>query len=134
MSDERIAKLIRLLSSSSDAEVIASARALLKALQADGKDIHDLAERASGKVAEEEMERIAAEAFRRGLASAAPGFQDVSVRPSHQEMAREILQSGRKLWEKEEKFVNQMVDWYRPTEKQSDWLLAIYNKYVKRRA
>ena len=40
---ERIAKLIRMLSSASDGEIIAAARAISRALVNEGADIHDLA-------------------------------------------------------------------------------------------
>ena len=72
MNVEKIQKLIKLLSSSSDGEVVAAARALLRTLHAEGTDIHALAERVEGrKLSQAEMQRIYDKAFADGKKSAA---------------------------------------------------------------
>ena len=134
MSEERLQKLIKLLSSSNDGEVVAAARALLRTLEADGSDIHELAERVGGrKLSQAEMKRIYDEAFRRGqsAASASAGFHNTEG-PSFHEMACEImLKADARLSPKERDFVDDMVRWCarrEPSEKQAKWLHAIYCK------
>jgi hypothetical protein len=139
MNTEKIGKLLKLLSSSSDGEVVAAARALLRTLDAEGTDIHELAERIEGrKLSQAEMQRIYDKAFADGKngAAANASFSEVDV-PSFQSMACEIVhkEAGR-LSTKERDFVNDMVRWcaYRePSEKQASWLHAIYCKIGRRR-
>jgi hypothetical protein len=134
MNTEKIGKLLKLLSSSNDGEVVATAHALIRTLAADGADIHELAERVEGrKLSEAEMQRIYDKAFAAGKQSvaAAAGFNNVGT-PSFHSMACEIKhkEAGR-LNTKERDFVNDMVRWcaYRePSEKQAKWLHAIYCK------
>ena len=59
MNTEKIGKLIKMLSSSNDGEVVAAARAILRTLAQEGTDIHELAERVEGrKLSQAEMQRI----------------------------------------------------------------------------
>lgn len=138
MNKEKLQKLIKLLSSPNDGEVVAAARAILRTLEADGTDIHDLAERVGGrKLSQAEMQRIYDEAFRRGksAATAAAGFHNTDG-PSFYEMALEIQQKGDgRLNQKERDFVDDMVRWcarWEPTEKQAKWLHVIYCKIGRR--
>jgi hypothetical protein len=139
MNTEKIGKLLKLLSSSNDGEVVAAARAILRTLDAEGTDIHELAERVEGrKLSEAEMQRIYNKAFRDGKesAAAAASFSNVGT-PSFHAMACEIKhkEAGR-LSTKERDFVDDMVRWcaYRePSEKQASWLHAIYCKIGRRR-
>jgi hypothetical protein len=125
MNTEKIGKLLKLLSSSSDGEVVAAARAILRTLGAEGADIHELAERVEGrKLSQAEMQRIYDKAFADGKESvaAAASFSNVGI-PSFHAMACEIVhkEAGR-LSTKERDFVNDMVRWcaYRePSEKQA---------------
>ena len=127
MNTEKLQKLIKMLSSTNDGEVIAAARAIMRTLEAEGADIHALAERLEGrKLSQSEMQRIYDKAFTDGKKAAAAntGFSDVngSGGPSFHEMACEIQdkENGR-LSEKERDFVEDMVRWCarrEPSEKQ----------------
>jgi hypothetical protein len=119
MNVEKIQKLIRLLSSPNDGEVVATVHALMRALKADGTDIHALAERISAHKQH---------AGGRASAAASPA----NAAPSHLAMARAILrmEHGR-LSPKQRDFVVAMVSWCalrEPTERQAQWLHAIYCK------
>jgi hypothetical protein len=135
MSDEKLAKLVRMLSSSNDAEVLASARALQRTLSAEGRDIHDLADRVSGKISEIEKQQIERDAFRRGQNAAVPDFQSVEG-PSFHEMAVAIKQKDNgRLKPHEAQFIDDMIVWCakrQPTEKQGKWLLVLYSRIAKR--
>jgi hypothetical protein len=139
MNTEKIGKLLKLLSSSNDGGVVAAARAILRTLNAEGADIHELAERVEGrKLSEAEMRRIYDKAFAAGKESvaAAADFSNVGT-PSYHSMACEIVhKEAGSLSTKERDFVNDMVRWcaYRePSEKQAKWLHAIYCKIGRRR-
>jgi hypothetical protein len=139
MNVEKIQKLIKLLSSSNDGEVIAAARALLRTLHAEGADIHALAERVEGrKLSQTEMQRIYNKAFADGKKSvaAAADFSNIGS-PSFHEMAVEIThKADGRLSPKEKDFVDDMVRWCarrEPSEEQAKWLHAIYCKIGRRR-
>jgi hypothetical protein len=135
MNADKIGKLIKMLSSPNDGEVVAAARAILRQLQAEGSDIHELAERVEGrKLSKAEMQTIYDRAYRDGKKAAAAndGFSDVgsSDGPSWHDMAVAILSkaSGR-LSPKELGFVEDMERWCarrEPTPKQAKWLHSIY--------
>jgi hypothetical protein len=88
MDSDKIGKLIKMLSSPNDGEVVAAARAIMRALEAEGADIHELAERVEGrKLSQAEKQRIYDKAFVDGknAAAANAGFNDVDgsrTRPS----------------------------------------------------
>jgi hypothetical protein len=143
MNTEKIGKLLKMLSSNSDGEVIAAARAILRTLAQEGADIHELAERVEGrKLSEAEMQRIYDKAFAAGKKSVAAtaDFGDVTdgtSSPSFHEMACEIMskENGR-LSPKERGFAEDMVRWCarrEPSEKQGKWLHAIYCRIGRRR-
>jgi hypothetical protein len=141
---EKIGKLIKMLSSSSDGEIVAAARALMRTLAQEGADIHDLAARVEGgKLSKADMQRIYDQAYRDGkeaaTASAAEtnaGFHSVDL-PTFHGMACEIQHKANgRLSEKEQGFVDDMVRWcaYRePSEKQAKWLHALYCKIGRHR-
>jgi hypothetical protein len=136
---EKIQKLLRLLSSSNDGEVVAAARAIMRTLAQEGADIHELAARVEGrKLSQAEMQRIYDQAYRAGKDAAATdvGFSSVDP-PSFYEMACEIQnKDDDRLSEKEQGFVDDMVRWCahrEPSEKQAKWLHAIYCKIGRRR-
>jgi hypothetical protein len=139
MNTEKIGKLIKMLSSSNDGEVVAAARAILRTLAQEGTDIHELAARVDGgKLSKADMQRIYDQAYRDGKDAAAAdvGFRSVDP-PSFYEMACEIQHKGDgHLSEKEQGFVADMVRWCahrEPSEKQAKWLHAIYCKIGRRR-
>ena len=131
---DKLGKLIRLLSSDKDGEVLAAARAIGRTLNGEKLTIHDLAERlAAGgaKFTESDAEEI----YRRGKADGRreadhdTGFRSVDE-PTWNEIARACEAASGKLNERERKFVSDMVartvrggD---PTEKQAKWLRDIY--------
>jgi hypothetical protein len=130
--NDKIGKLIKMLSSSVDAEVVAAARALVRTLQAEGSDIHDLAERVEGrKLSQAEMQIIYDKAFADGknAAAAAGEFRPVDV-PTFYAMACEIQHKANgRLAPKEAEFIDDMMRWCarrEPTEKQAKWLHSLY--------
>lgn len=65
MNNEKLGKLIRMLSSPNEGEVVGAARALLRTLASDGSDIHELAQRVgSNRLLRSDMERIRDAAFK----------------------------------------------------------------------
>jgi hypothetical protein len=140
MNVEKIQKLIKLLSSPNDGEVVAAARAILRTLAQEGTDIHELAARVEGrKLSQAEMQRIYDAAFaegRRTAEEAKPAeFHD--VKPKWQEMAVECRnQDNDRLTLREREFVDDMVRWTmwrEPSEKQAKWLHCIYCRIGRRR-
>jgi hypothetical protein len=136
---DKLGKLIKLLSSTNDGEVVAAARAILRTLAQQGADIHELADRVEGrKLSQAEMQRIYDQAYRDGKDAAAAdvGFKNVDV-PSFYAMACEIQHKGEGgLTLKEKDFVDDMVRWCahrEPSEKQAKWLHAIYCRIGRRR-
>ena len=131
---DKLGKLLKLLSSPRDGEVVAAARAILRTLKGAGADIHELAER----IEEAEMQRIydAAYADGKNAAAADVGFTSVDP-PTFYEMACEIVcKANGRLNEREEEFVADMVRWCawrEPSEKQAKWLHAIYYRIGRRR-
>ena len=139
MNVEKIQKLLRLLSSPNDGEVVAAARAILRTLAQEGTDIHELAERVEGrKLSQAEMQRIYDQAFRDGKDAAAVNASFSTVGgPSFYEMACEIKHKANgRLSPKERDFVEDMIRWCarrEPSEKQAKWLHAIYCRIGRRR-
>jgi hypothetical protein len=139
MDTDKISKLIKMLSSSSDGEVVAAARAILRTLQAQGTDIHELAERVEGrKLSQAEMKVIYDKAFQDGKSAAAAtsGFSPVDV-PTFHSMACEIqAKANGRLNPKEKDFIDDMVRWCalrEPSEKQAKWLHALYCRIGRQR-
>jgi hypothetical protein len=135
MNEGKIKKLIKMLSSPNDGEVVAAARALMRTLEAEGADIHELAERVEGrKLSQAEMQTIYDKAFQDGknAAVAANGFSPVAV-PTFYSMACEIqAKANERLRPKEKDFIEDMVRWCalrEPSEKQAKWLHNIYCKF-----
>jgi hypothetical protein len=139
MNADRISKLIKMLSSPNDGEVVAGARAIVRTLQAaEGTDTHELAERVEGrKLSQTEMQIIYAKAFRDGksAATAANEFNPVGV-PTFYSMACETqAKANGRLSPKEQDFVEDMVRWCahrEPSEKQAKWLHSIYCRIGRR--
>jgi hypothetical protein len=108
---DRIGKLIRMLSSDKDGEVVAAARSLMKTLHGVGSDIHAVANL---------------------VTKHAPSrFRDDDANPIWHEIAQWCQGHGERLRDTERKFVDDMCgrtafDHFEPTEKQATWLLSIF--------
>jgi hypothetical protein len=135
---DKLGKLIRMLSSDRDGEVVAAVHAIRRTLNGGKLTIHDLAEGLAGggaKFTEQDAEEI----YRRGKADGRREadrdgeFRSVDE-PTWNEIARECKAASERLSEREQKFVSDMVRWTvrdgKPTEKQANWR-AIYAR-VKR--
>jgi hypothetical protein len=138
MNAEKIGKLLKMLSSSNDGEVVNAARAIMRTLAQEGADIHELAERVEGrKLSQAEMQRIYDKAYRDGKDAAAVdvGFRSVDP-PSFYAMACEIMhRSEARLSPKELQFIDDMVRWCarrEPSERQAKWLHSIYCRIGRR--
>jgi hypothetical protein len=141
---DKLSKLLKLLSSPRDGEVLGAARAILRTLEGAGADIHELATRiqGSGKLSQADMQRIYDAAFAEGRragerdkpAAAENAWHDVE--PNWQEIATECRDRGDgRLTVREREFVSDMVRWtvYRkPSEKQAKWLHALYVRLGRR--
>jgi hypothetical protein len=131
----KIGKLIRLLSSTKDGEVVAAAHALVRTLEANKLDIHALAQRieAGGGFDEDLAHAAYSDGFKAGMRTAAAQRQQGSASGPQVDwwvkMARACQRQPDRLSERQEDFVNQMARrTFEPTEKQARWLRGIFNK------
>jgi hypothetical protein len=131
---DKLAKLIRLLSSQADGEVLGAVRALQRTLQTNNLDIHALAKRienGSGFDAQEAREQYRA-GFMAGLQAAnqaQSNGRDDREPPSWAEMARACQKQSQRLSERERKFINNMAArtvYGDLTEAQGKWLESIF--------
>jgi hypothetical protein len=134
---KKLEKLVRLLSSDKDHEVLSAARAITRTLSSAGSDIHELATRVKG-VPEADMQRIYDAGVQEGkdVAAAAAGFRSTEGL-SWLEMAEYCAghDDGR-LSAKERGFIEDMVRWCarrEPSEKQGKWLHVLYVRLGRRR-
>jgi hypothetical protein len=118
---DRLGKLLRMLSSDKDGEVLAATAAIKRTLATEGLDIHSLAD---------------------ALCQPAPRAEAKAQRASNTDwtgdedadwhsVACECEAHGAFLNLREQKFVSDMVAWTRharPSERQRAWLLIILNK------
>jgi hypothetical protein len=108
---ERLEKLLLMLSSSQDGEVVNAARAIGRALQADGHDWHDLARQLSAPTQTKQ----------------APPHQNNNT--DWRAMREYCLQHDGRLRQSESKFLENLGSWRGDlTEKQHAWLVAIYQR------
>jgi len=137
---DKLKRFIRLLSSDSDGEVVAAARALNRALKGAKLDIHVLAD-SIDRNGKEYTEAHLLKARELGIAEGrrleraeldAPVFRNVNLddEPTWHEIAVECAAHQNHLYEREKEFVAQMVRRTarggEPSEKQADWLRKIY--------
>jgi hypothetical protein len=109
-----LAKLIRLLSSDRDGEVVASVHAMRRLLASIGLSLHDLAD------------VIELPAYKTGFSNATRFHDDD---PDWRVMAKACAQCRYLLSERERAFVATMARWRgKPSRKQRDWLEAIYDR------
>jgi hypothetical protein len=134
---DRLGKLIRMLSSDRDGEVLAAAKALNRTLQSAGADLHVLAAviEKPTKLSPAEMRQIYDAGFKDGLRKAENAqhgpadFRNIDGSPCWNEIALWCQQRNEKLNEKERKFIDDMAGltvWREPTEKQAQWLKSIF--------
>jgi hypothetical protein len=124
---DRLKKLVAMLSSDKDAEVVSAARAIVRTLSQNGSDIHELVRRVGNEV---DASRSAGERRRERTEEA----QD--ERPNWHAMARECQQHAEHLDERERDFVDDMVRWTlrrEPSPKQAKWLHSIWCQVGRRR-
>ena len=122
-ASDKLAKLVRLLSSDKDGEVLAAASAIKRTLAAEGSDIHALADTLCRQQPQPRVLSTSAQEPRR------PGHEDGNDWHS---IACECQAHG--LSQREQNFVADMVAWTAcatPTDKQQAWLLSIHRR-VKR--
>jgi hypothetical protein len=130
----RLGKLIRLLGSNSDGEVVAAARSLERILKTAGLDLHVLAESITSdkKFSEEDGLEIYQRGFRDGQAEKrGDRFKDVDD-DDWLEIAEFCEARKHRLRSREAGFVRGMVDLTRdgrtPSPKQAKWLRSIYDR------
>lgn len=119
LNKDRLAKLLRMLSSNHDGEVLAAVRALDRALKAAGKSFNDLAETLSGKVVFVEAPK------------------ELSLSRHYREACKWLLdQEG--LTEKETIFIKDMerrfkfdID-FKPSPKQAAWFTLIVKRLAEK--
>jgi hypothetical protein len=105
----KVGKLIRLLASDQDGEVVASARALHRTLRNAGLDFNDL-----GQMIE---------------APTRPYQRTADPNSDWHAMARACAEYVHELSDRERSFVRSMTKWRgEPSEKQLDWLIAIFER------
>jgi hypothetical protein len=139
-TDERLAKLIRMLGSDRDGEVVATVVALKRALAANGLDLHDLADRLTRQNKSEPdvaaLLQARREGFRQGYRAAQEDF-DTSDTLTWREVAEFCAARSDLLQPYEAKFVRQMEAWTArgrtPSEKQGRWLDLIYSRLNRTR-
>jgi hypothetical protein len=136
---EKISKLLRLLASDSDGEVVAAARALNRTPREGGTDIHALADKVTSRA--KFTEEDAHEIYQRGRedgrheAERSGRFTAV-VEPPWLAIAEDCKARIRLLGPREQKFVDDMVLWLstpdsRPTDRQAAWLRSIYVRVMR---
>jgi hypothetical protein len=135
---DKLGKLIRMLSSDRDGEVIAAARAIDRTLQSAGADLHTLAgmiEKPNGALSEADAKRIYDAGFSDGFRKAENArhgpedFRSIDVTPHWHHMALWCRERGEQFRSNELEFANDMASrtvWHEPTEKQGKWLLSIF--------
>ena len=114
-----LAKLIRLLASDVDGEVLAAVRALGRTLKASGCDFHDLA----GLV------EAPSTATRARPASTTISTDDDETELPWQHMVDACTDHPGRFTSKEWQFLQTMQHWHgTPTPKQLDWLVALFER------
>jgi hypothetical protein len=141
----RVAKLVRLLASDFDGEVLSAARHMKQQLAAEGLSFNDIAiviECCNGEIEERKYSDADAEIiFARGVEKGrterahkpllAEDFYDGAGAPRWNAMAMFCLERRERMRANELQFVEDMAGQtlsYEPSEKQGKWLLAIFIK------
>lgn len=135
---DKLQRLVRLLSSDQDGEVIAAARALTRTLKGAKLDIHVLADSiGTGKKFSEadaiEIYQRGVEDGRREAESKSTAFHNVNAQPSWHDIAVACAADSDRLFnDRERQFVEDMIRLTvrggEPSEKQASWLRKIYRR------
>jgi hypothetical protein len=137
----RLAALLRMLSSDKPHEVTAAANALIRTLKSAGSDIHEFADRVEklngGALTEAEMRKLYDAGYAEGLRVAenkhhgSGDFVNVDGLPDWEEIARFCQIQKHRLPHREQEFVDSVasqVVWRSPSDKQVKWLRSIFYK------
>jgi hypothetical protein len=139
---KRIADLVRRLSSPNDGEIIAAGRALQRTLEANGLDIHAVAdplEAPNGKhIPEEQMQRLWDAAYARGVQDTenrqhgVDDFIGTDGKPTWEAVALFLQRNKNRLDPKHHEFIDDMAArtaWgHEPTERQHRYLHSLFYK------
>jgi hypothetical protein len=136
---ERLAKLIRMLGSDRDGEVIAAVAAIRRLLEAQGLDLHDLADVVMGKQERrpnrEDLGSAYQEGYRDGVRQANGDAADDVL--SWREMASFCRARLNRLEDREADFIEQIsgsiARGLEPSEKQARWLDYLYTRLKRNR-
>jgi hypothetical protein len=137
---DRLGKLVRMLSSDKDYEVLATVQALRRTLTGAGADIHALAamieKPTNGGVSEKDLKRVYDAGVADGLRRAedaqhgSDAFRNIDASPWHR-MALYCQQRIDRLDERHHQFIADMASrtvWSDPTEKQGKYLKSLFFK------
>src|SRR5262245_45675059 len=117
-----IAKLVRLLASDRDGEVVAAARALGRTLKTSGYDFHDLARALALEVPPSTTPND-------GRTRTGFRADPVETEPSWEQMVDACIDEPERFTAREQEFLESMQSWRgEPTEKQFSWLSALYRR------
>jgi hypothetical protein len=122
LNKERLAKLIRLLSSNVDGEVLAAVAAIERALKSSGKSWHDLAETIVDKIIIFEVQKQAVETN--------------SIANNYIEAAKWLLEKDKDLKIYEREFIFAMKqrfefdENFKPSQKQINWFTMIVQRFT----
>jgi hypothetical protein len=119
-AQDKLGKLLRMLSSDKDGEVLATTAAIKRTLATEGLDIHSFADALCQPARR-------AEAKAQGASASADDTDWHSV-------ACECEARSAAVNERERRFVADMTSWTkcaRPSERQRAWLLAIFNRVAR---
>jgi hypothetical protein len=139
---KKVADLVRRLASPHDGEVIATARALRRVLEANGLDLHAVADplvAANGKhIPEEEMRRLYDAGFAAGVQAAenrqhgTDDFRGTDGKPTWEAVALFLQRNKDRLDLKHHEFIDDMAArtaWgHEPTERQHKYLHSLFYK------
>lgn len=115
---EKLAKLLRLLSSEIDGEVLSAVRAIERTLKANGKSFHDLADAIVDKVIVFEIEKvIEGNHLAKNYIDAAEWLLKQSLKPHEADFVRDM----KRRFEFSADFT--------PTQKQSGWFTILVKKH-----
>ena len=126
-AQDKLSKLLRMLSSDKDGEVLAATAGIKRTLATEGLDIHSLADALCQPAPRAEAKAQRAPHETRDWRDDWPGADTTDWHG----VACECEAHGATLNLREQKFVSDMVAWTwhaRPSERQRAWLLIILNK------